>query len=295
MEAGNHSNGTEVERLSNGSITRVNNGGYIGIPKAVIAPVFEVALRLRSMEPTADSIITQTKTQLDHAIVSALIDAALRLEPPDNTTQGIQARMEKDRMKTDKAERAEQHFVAFFTRLGYRFLSEAQQKKGFKNVTPDILFAEPILLCGCLCRWLEFKNFFGFKANPFVASSNKKQLQKYAARLGQGAVVYKLGFETDHLNIEGVNVLREKEVLESLVMQSGGPIDDKEVAEKKTKPHKKTQDTSQMMPNALSTNKSNKKSKVNNTKSLSKVSKTYRKKDKRRRNDRFSKSKRNSG
>ena len=277
MEAGDQLNCAEAKRVSNSSVTRVDVGRYAGIPTAVVTPVFKLALRLSSLEPTVDSIITQTNTQLDYAIVSALMDAALRLEPPDNTPQGIQARAEKNRRRADKAERAEQHFVAFFTRLGYRFLSEAQQK-GFSNATPDILFAEPILICGCLCRWLEFKDFFGFRANPFIAASNKRQLQKYATQFGPGAVVYKLGFETDHLNIECVTAFREKEVLESLVMQDGGPIDDKNLVKKKAKTHKSTQATSQMKPDALSTNKSNRKSKV---------SKKYRKKDRRRRNDRL--------
>ena len=45
------------------------------------------------------------------------------------------------------------------------------------------------------------------------------QGQKYAAQIGPGAVVYKLGFKTDHLKIEGVKILLKKDVLESLAIQ----------------------------------------------------------------------------
>jgi hypothetical protein len=44
---------------------------------------------------------------------------------------------------------------------------------------------------------------------PFVGPSNKKQFRKYAIQLGFSAVVYRLGYETDHLDIEGVKAFRE--------------------------------------------------------------------------------------
>jgi hypothetical protein len=61
-----------------------------------------------------------------------------------------------------------------------------------------------------------FKNYFGFRENPFVASKNKKHFQKYATQIWPGAVVYRLGFETDHVNIDGVMTFREREVLQNL-------------------------------------------------------------------------------
>ena len=72
---------------------------------------------------------------------------------------------------------------------------------------------------GHLCQWLEYKNFFGFRENPYVGPRNKKQLRKYATQLGPGAVVHALGFETGHIDIEGVKAFREKEVRQSLTMQ----------------------------------------------------------------------------
>ena len=71
-----------------------------------------------------------------------------------------------------------------------------------------------------MCTWLEYKNYFGFRSNPFVASASKKQYQKYAAQIGPGAVVYRLGFESGHVNIDGVMTFREKEVLQDLEMGS---------------------------------------------------------------------------
>jgi len=38
--------------------------------------------------------------------------------------------------------------------------------------------------------------------------------------IGPGAVVYKLGFELNHVDIEGVKVLRENEVHQNLKMQA---------------------------------------------------------------------------
>ena len=208
------------------------------------------------------------------------------------------------------------------TILGYRFLSEAQQKK-YTNVTPDVRFAEPTLICGYLCWWLEFKNFFGFRANPFLASQNEKQLRKYAAQIGPGAVVYKLGFETVHMNIEDVNILREEEMLMSLATQDysgnitrscdlakaslklfiassadeisfsrlnhqgGEHIDGKDLAEKKAKPHKSTQNKSQQTINAPPMNNQIKRPKIDNT--SSKVTKGYRITDKYKRSRCFSK------
>lgn len=316
MEVRNQSKCAEAKGSPIRSIAHVTGCGYAGIPKAVVAPVFELACHLRSVKPSVDSIITQTKTQLDHDIVSALIEAAVRLPPFDK------ARREKSKRRAEMAEHAEELFLASLTRLGYHFLSEAQQKNN-TNGTPDIRFAEPTLICGYFCWWLEFKDYFGFRANPFLASQNEKQLSKYAAQIGPGAVVYKLGFETDHMNIEGVNILREKEVLMNLATQDyrgnitrsrdlvkaplkssiassadetslsrlnhqgGEHIDGEDLAEEKAKPHRSTQNRSQQTTNAPPMNNQIKKPKIDNT--SSKVTKGYRITDKYKRSRYFSK------
>ncbi len=322
MEVRNQSKCAEAKGSPIRSIAHVTGCGYAGIPKAVVAPVFELACHLRSVKPSVDSIITQTKTQLDHDIVSALIEAAVRLPPFDNTPHEVKARREKSKRRAEMAEHAEELFLASLTRLGYHFLSEAQQKNN-TNGTPDIRFAEPTLICGYLCWWLEFKDFFGFRANPFLASQNEKQLRKYAAQIGPGAVVYKLGFETDHMNIEDVNILREEEVLMNLATQDysgnitrsrdlakapskssiassadetslsrlnhqgGEHIDGEDLAEEKAKPHRSTQDRSQQTTNAPPMNNQIKKPKIDNT--SSKVTKGYRITDKYKRSRYFSK------
>jgi hypothetical protein len=53
-----------------------------------------------------------------------------------------------------------------------------------------------------------------------VGPSNKKQFRKHATQLGPGAVVYALGFETGHIDMEGVKVFREKEIREKEIRQS---------------------------------------------------------------------------
>jgi hypothetical protein len=223
METGNQSKPSEDRKPSVNSVAYVDNRGYAGTPTSFIAPVFELACRLRFTEPNAERIIRQTKTPLDQAIVSALIDAAIRLLPPDNTPNGVKARLEKGKRRAERAERAEEAFLANFNRRGYPFLSEVQQKE-LMTITPDIRFAEPTLICGHLCWWLEYKDFFGFRANPFVAARNRKQFRKYAAQIGPGAVVYNLGFEIDHVKIEGVKIFREEDVIKSLTSPSGNGV-----------------------------------------------------------------------
>jgi hypothetical protein len=186
----------------------------------MVAPVFKMACRLRFMKPDVNMLLSFIDTQLDHMIISALIEAALRLLPPADTPEG---RLEAKEIMQQKMERANLQEVAFVNQVrdfGYQILTEKEQRKGQLRSTPDIRFLEPISIDGHLCHWIEFKNYFGFKSNPFIASKNKKQLKRYASEIGSGAVVYKLGFEIDHIVIAGVHSFREAEVLHSLERQS---------------------------------------------------------------------------
>jgi len=191
---------------------------YHGVNPTTITSVYACALRQRFRKPTPESIIRQTGTDLDHAIVSSLISAALRLLPADKTPEGVAVRVERDKARAAEAKAAERAFYADFSRFGYRCMCEDEQR-GLSVLTPDILFDEPTLICGHLCQWLEYKSFFGFRRNPFVGPSNKKQFRKYTEQLGPGAVVYALGFELGHIDIEGVKAFREKEIRQSLTMQ----------------------------------------------------------------------------
>ena len=104
--------------------------------------------------------------------------------------------------------------------FGYQILTEKEQRKGQLRSTADIRFLKPILIDAHLYHWIEFKNYFGFKSNLFIASKNRKQLKKYASEIGSGVVVYKLGFEIDHILLTGIHSFREAEVLHFLEQQS---------------------------------------------------------------------------
>jgi hypothetical protein len=188
----------------------------MGTPQTAVAPVFDLARRLRFTQPDADTIIYCSKTQLDRAIVCSLINAALRLLPLDNSPDGIQRRREKHKIKIEQAQLAETQFTKSVRNLGYIFLTEIEQKESMISLTPDIRFLDPIRIRGYLCFRLEYKNYFGFRANPYLASQNRKQFKKYTAETGPGAVVYKLEFEMNYLNIDGVKAFREKELLQCL-------------------------------------------------------------------------------
>jgi hypothetical protein len=65
METGNQSKYVEAEGPLTRSTVHEYSGGYASILKSVVAPVFELARRLRFMEPSVDSILRKPKTQLD--------------------------------------------------------------------------------------------------------------------------------------------------------------------------------------------------------------------------------------
>jgi len=128
-------------------------------------------------------------------------------------------------MKTLQALEAETAFVVQLQRFQPRSMTEEQQNEsirlqieaGSANVvkaTPDMLFLEPTWLCGHRTNWVEYKNMFGFKSNPYVHSKIKKQLKRYIDTFGNGMVVFKLGYESGHLSIGGLEVRREADVLQ---------------------------------------------------------------------------------
>ncbi|OJJ42651.1 hypothetical protein ASPZODRAFT_28978 [Penicilliopsis zonata CBS 506.65] len=148
-----------------------------------------MACLLRSYRPDVDLLLQYVHTQLDRAIVSALIEAALRTLPPDTTPEGKAESKIRMQKKRQEAEVAEALFIDRVRASGCLFLTQAEQKAVQLRLTPDVRFLEPVSIDGHLCHWLEYKNFFGFRANPFVASKVKKQLKNYASTLGPGAVV----------------------------------------------------------------------------------------------------------
>lgn len=55
---------------------------------------------------------------------------------------------------------------------------------------------------------------FGFKSNPFVHKKIKALLRRYVETFGNGMVVYKLGYESDHISIDVLKVMREADVIQ---------------------------------------------------------------------------------
>ncbi|CDM38413.1 Zinc finger, C2H2 [Penicillium roqueforti FM164] len=193
---------------------------YTGVPRAAVTPVFKIACRLRFMKPDVNMLLRRIDTQLDTMVISALIEAALRLLPPDNSPNGRAEAEERMRQKRERALIQETSFIDRMRDLGYQFRTEREQKELRLSPTPDIRFLEPVSVNGHSCYWIEYKNYFGFKANPFITSKNKKQFRKYVSGLGPGAVVYKLGYEIEHIAMIGVETFREAEFLNNLEQES---------------------------------------------------------------------------
>lgn len=193
---------------------------YIGVPRTAVTPVFKMACRLRFMKPDVDMLLRCIDTQLDTMVISALIEAALRLLPPDNSPSGRAEAEERMRQKKERALIQETSFIDKMRNFGYQFKTEREQKELRLSPTPDIRFHEPVSVNGHSCHWIEYKNYFGFKANPFITSKNKKQFRKYVSGLGPGAVVYRLGYEIEHIAMIGVETFREAEFLNNLGQES---------------------------------------------------------------------------
>lgn len=202
-----------------------NLAPYNGIPAAVIKPIFQAARRIRFATPTVEDLIQLTGTTLDIQVVSAILEGAKRLLPPDNSTEGREMRKVEMAMKTLQALEAETAFVVRLQRLQPRSMTEEQQNESIRlkieagsadvvRATPDLLFLETTWLCGFRTNWIEYKNMFGFKSNPYVYGKIKKQLKRYIEMFGNGMVVFKLGYESEHLSIEGLKVMREADVLQ---------------------------------------------------------------------------------
>jgi hypothetical protein len=175
--------------------------------------------------PGVDEVVKRTKSTLDRVIILALMEAARRLNPPDSTPEGTERRRVEQQRRAARAQLFEDAFVEHFRQRGYRFLREVEQREQAKvtcsmsRATPDICFSSPVFLCGQLCYWVEYKHYFGFPKNPFVARKEKQQVQRYLTALGPGAIVFELGFQSGHLKRDGVGVFRAKEVLDDLTLQ----------------------------------------------------------------------------
>eukprot|EP00049_Salpingoeca_infusionum_P011487 m.199474 g.199474 ORF g.199474 m.199474 type:complete len:395 (+) comp14948_c0_seq1:50-1234(+) len=79
------------------------------------------------------------------------------------------------------------------------FLAQEQQKSSYGMPTPDILFAEPILINGQQCHWIELKNMFCIPAPGFLMTKLMTQVNKYTQHFGPGALMFSYGFTDDSL------------------------------------------------------------------------------------------------
>lgn len=192
---------------------------YFGLPRSMVKPVFEMACRLRFMKIDVEMLLKYVDTKLDHEVVSYLVEAALRLVPPNKTLEDASEARMKMIQKAGRASFNEKNFVNQFRALGYEFLTEDEQKKLQIQPTPDIRFYEPVMLSRQWCYWVEYKSYFGFSENPHINSKDSKQFKKYATKLGPGAVVYKLGYEMEHITVQDVTFHRETEFLDYLRRQ----------------------------------------------------------------------------
>lgn len=200
---------------------------YRGVSRELVRPVFLEACQLRFKQPTLEDVIRHSATQLSYDIVLAMLEAALRLLPPDGTMDGTLLRRGKAADKARKAADAESSFVDRLLSMYRELLREEEQKERIRALmesgtvetvrsTPDVLFSRETSVCRTTCRWIEYKNTFGFCASPFFAAKNKKQFAKYASTFGPGMIVYKLGYEREHIQIGGVHCFREIEVVDRL-------------------------------------------------------------------------------
>ena len=84
---------------------------------------------------------------------------------------------------------------------------EVEQKKseGRAVITPDLLLLDDVRINGIPCAWIDAKHFFG-AALGFPRKKTQKQVDRYVAEYGYGAVVYRHGF-CNSLRLRGAILL----------------------------------------------------------------------------------------
>jgi hypothetical protein len=100
---------------------------------------------------------------------------------------------------------------AYFDSIGVRYRTQddlmIEQKKaeGRAVITPDLLMIDDVRINGVPCAWIDAKHFFGADLK-FPRKKTQKQVDRYVAEYGHGAIVYRHGF-CDGLRIEGAEQL----------------------------------------------------------------------------------------
>jgi len=105
------------------------------------------------------------------------------------------------------AEVFEEILCDYFDSLGVRFrrqddlLKEQKREEGRAIITPDLLLLDDVRINGVPCAWIDAKHFFGADLK-FPKKKTQKQVDRYVAEYGQGAIVYRHGF-CDGLRLRG--------------------------------------------------------------------------------------------
>jgi len=105
------------------------------------------------------------------------------------------------------AEVFEEILCSYFESVGVRFrrqeelLREQTKQEGRAIITPDLLLLDDVRINGVPCAWIDAKHFFGADLK-FPKKKTQKQVDRYVAEYGQGALVYRHGF-CDGLRLRG--------------------------------------------------------------------------------------------
>ena len=87
----------------------------------------------------------------------------------------------------------------YFSSVGVRFrrqedlLAEQKVNEGRAIITPDLLLLDDVRINDIPCAWIDAKHFFGADLR-FPKKKTQKQVDRYVAEYGQGAIVYRHGF-----------------------------------------------------------------------------------------------------
>ena len=105
------------------------------------------------------------------------------------------------------AEVFEEILCSYFESVGIRFRrqeelpKEQTKQEGRAIITPDLLLLDDVRINGVPCAWIDAKHFFGADLK-FPKKKTQKQVDRYVAEYGQGALVYRHGF-CDGLRLRG--------------------------------------------------------------------------------------------
>lgn len=118
-----------MDQNRNGNTEQSNDYGNDGIPSDLVTPVFKIACRLRSPDLTAETVLIASKSRLHLSIIGAIIRAALRVLPVDNSPEGYLKRIERERLSAARAIENQDAFTECVARLGIKFYTEIEQRK----------------------------------------------------------------------------------------------------------------------------------------------------------------------